>query len=95
MGRMTATSRGYATRSCKLKPTSLRIQQMGINRRIVDDLLYVRFVTFSVFRRRKLLNHDHAKRMLLGWFNEVLNQYQATCDPMGRMTATSVATPPR
>ena len=52
---------------------------MGINRRIVDDQLYVHFVTFSVFRRRKLLNHDHAKRILLGWFNEVLNQYQATC----------------
>ena len=34
---------------------------MGIDRRIVDDQLYVRFVTFSVF---------------------------ATCDPMGRMTAT-------
>lgn len=47
--------------------------------RVVDDLLYVHLITFSVFHRRQLLNHDHAKRILLGWFNEVLEQYEATC----------------
>lgn len=52
---------------------------MGSKRRIVDDKLYVHFVTFSVYRKRKLLDHDHAKRIFLGWFNEVLDQYEATC----------------
>lgn len=52
---------------------------MANKRRVIDDQLYVHFVTFSVFRRRKLLNHDHAKRILLGWLNDVLDQYQARC----------------
>lgn len=48
-------------------------------RHIVDDQLYVHFITFSVFHRRKLLNHDHAKRILLGRLNEILDQYRTTC----------------
>ena len=52
---------------------------MSNTRRVIDDQLYVHFVTFSVFRRRKLVNHDHAKRILLGWLNEVLDHYQARC----------------
>ena len=55
------------------------ICRMGIKRRIVDDQLYVHFVTFSVDRRRRLLDHDHAKRILLGWLNEVLEHFQAIC----------------
>lgn len=51
---------------------------MGSHRRIIDDQLHVHFVTFSVYRRRKLLDQDQAKRILLGWLNEVLVQYQAT-----------------
>ncbi len=50
---------------------------LGNNRRAIDDQLFVHFVTFSIFRRRRLLNHDHAKRILLGWLNVVLEQDQA------------------
>ena len=56
---------------------SPKISFMGKNRQIIDADLYVHFITFSVYRRRKLLDHDHAKRILLGWFNEVLEQFQA------------------
>ncbi|MFN0198835.1 MAG: transposase, partial [Planctomycetaceae bacterium] len=52
---------------------------MGTKRRIVDDQLYVHFITFSVYRRRRLLDHEQSKRIVLGWLNEVLNQYQAIC----------------
>jgi putative transposase len=52
---------------------------MKARRRIVDDQLYVHFITFSVYRRRRLLDHDQAKRILLGYFNEVLEQYQSKC----------------
>jgi len=48
-------------------------------RRIIDDLLYAHFVTFSVFRRRRLLDHDHPKRILLGVLNEELQQHQGSC----------------
>ena len=34
-------------------------------RQQMHDQLYVHFVTFSVFRRRTLLNHEHAKLILL------------------------------
>jgi putative transposase len=50
---------------------------MNIRRRVIDDQLY--FITFSVYRRRKLLDHEQPKRILLGWFHEVLDQYQASC----------------
>jgi len=43
----------------------------------MHDQLYVHFVTFSVFRRRTLLNHEHAKLILLRWLNEVLDRWQA------------------
>ena len=46
-------------------------------RQQMHDQLYVHFVTFSVFRRRTLLNHEHAKLILLRWLNEVLDRWQA------------------
>ena len=45
---------------------------MHSKRRIVDDALYAHFVTFSVFRRRRLLDHDHPKRIVLGVLNALL-----------------------
>jgi len=39
---------------------------MSARRQIIDDLLYAHFITFSVFQRRRLLDHDHPKRILLG-----------------------------
>lgn len=48
-------------------------------RRIIDEQLYAHYVTFSVFRRRRLLDHDHPKRVLLGVLNEELQRHQASC----------------
>jgi putative transposase len=52
---------------------------MSARRRIVDDALYCHFVTFRVDRNRKLLDHDHPKRILLGVFHEVLVEWDARC----------------
>jgi len=48
-------------------------------RQIIDDQLYAHFITFSVYRRRRLLDHDHPKRIVLGVLNEELQQYEARC----------------
>ncbi len=52
---------------------------MQERRRIIDDQLYAHFLTFSVFRRRRLLDHDQPKRILLGVFNQELKQQKANC----------------
>jgi len=52
---------------------------MSTHRRVVDDALYVHFVTFSVDRRRKLLDHDHPKRITLGVLNTVMTNFTAKC----------------
>ncbi len=52
---------------------------MTDNRRQFDDRLYAHFVTFSVNRRRRLLDHDHPKRILLGVLNDELNAFEARC----------------
>ncbi|NLE39204.1 MAG: hypothetical protein GX621_14370 [Pirellulaceae bacterium] len=52
---------------------------MHAKRQIVDDQLYAHFVTFSVYRRRRLLDHDHPKRILLGVLNAELDEYEARC----------------
>jgi putative transposase len=51
---------------------------MQVRRRIVDDRLYAHFLTFSVFRRRRLLDHDQPKRVLLGVLDDELQQHQAS-----------------
>ncbi len=48
-------------------------------RRIIDDTLYAHFVTFSVFRRRRLLDHDTPKRIVLGVLNELLEEMDSRC----------------
>ena len=52
---------------------------MTESRRIVDDQLYCHFITFSVYRRRRLLDHDHPKRIVLGVLNFVLAKHLAKC----------------
>jgi putative transposase len=49
------------------------------NRRIYDDALYAHFLTFSCDRRRRLLDHDHPKRVVLGVLAEQLAHQSATC----------------
>lgn len=48
-------------------------------RQIIDDKLYAHFVTFSCFKRRRLLDHDHTKRVVLGVLNESLERQSAKC----------------
>jgi len=52
---------------------------MADQRRTFDQELYVHFLTFSVYRRRKLLDHDHPKRILLGVLNGLLESFPAHC----------------
>jgi putative transposase len=52
---------------------------MSDNRQIADDKLYAHFVTFSTYKRRRLLDHDHPKRIVLGVLNYVLKKHQARC----------------
>ena len=48
-------------------------------RRIIDSALYAHFVTFSVADRRKLLDHEHAKRIVLGVLDAVRQEMSARC----------------
>ena len=48
-------------------------------RKIYDDELYAHFVTFSCYRRRRLLDHDQAKRVVLGVLNSQLASRIASC----------------
>ena len=48
-------------------------------RRIHDDELHAHFITFSCYRRRRLLDHDGGKRILLGVLNSQLDRRDATC----------------
>ena len=52
---------------------------MAARRLILDDHLYAQFVTFAVHRRRRLLDHDHPKRIVLGVLNEQLKSFAARC----------------
>ncbi len=52
---------------------------MSNRHRIIDDRLYAHFVTFSVYRRRRLLDLDHPKKIVLGVLNEELRQREALC----------------
>jgi len=63
----------------QIPSTTFQNQSMGSQRRVIDDQLYVHFVTFSVDRRRRLLDHDHPKRILLGVLNKLLVRMKATC----------------
>ena len=52
---------------------------MHAKRRVVDDALYAHFVTFSVFRRRRFLDHDHPRRIVLGVLNALLVETSSRC----------------
>jgi len=48
-------------------------------REIPADERYVHFITFSVYRRRRLLNLDVPKKIVLGNLNIQLHQFKARC----------------
>jgi len=52
---------------------------MSDRRRRFDDQRYVHYVTFSVYRRRRLLDLDQPKRMVLGVLNHQLQALAARC----------------
>jgi putative transposase len=58
--------------------TTRKIPSMGI-RTIHDDAPHAHFITFSCYRRRRLLDHDRAKRVVLGVLNSQLECRQAAC----------------
>ncbi len=49
------------------------------SRRIYDQELFTHFITFSCYHRRRLLELDHPKRIVLGVLNEQLEKQSATC----------------
>ena len=52
---------------------------MSDNRRRFTDQRYIHFVTFSVFKSRKLLTLDQPKRIVLGILNHQLETIPAKC----------------
>lgn len=52
---------------------------MTSRRKIIDDKLYVHFVTFSVNKKRRLFELDHPKRIFLGILNDELKSFTAKC----------------
>jgi putative transposase len=52
---------------------------MSDRRRIIDDELFAHFITFSSYRRRRLLDLDEPKRFVLGVLNYVLEKHAARC----------------
>jgi putative transposase len=52
---------------------------MSDQRRRFDDQRYVHFITFSVYRKRRLLDLDRPKRIVLGVLNHLLDAMSAQC----------------
>ncbi len=52
---------------------------MSDRRRQFHDQRYVHFVTFSVYRRRRLLELDQPNRIVLGVLNHQLDAFAAQC----------------
>ena len=64
-------------------PGNLGYPEMGIamsdRRRIFEEKSYAHFITFSCHQRRRLLDEDHPKRLLLGELNGQLKRQSAKC----------------
>jgi putative transposase len=52
---------------------------MGDQRRNYADQRYIFFVTFSVYKRRRLLDLDHPNRIVLGVLNHLLEAMAGKC----------------
>lgn len=52
---------------------------MRDQRRHFADQCYVFFVTFSVYRPRRLLDLEHPKRIVLGVLNHLLDSLDSKC----------------
>ena len=69
---------GGARGDLTARGTLVMLLYMG-TRGIYDDELDAHFVTFSCYRRRRLLNHDGAKRVVLGVLNSQWAGRKASC----------------
>ncbi len=49
------------------------------NRRVYDEEKHIHFVTFSCYKRRKYLQPDQAKRIVIGHLGSRLNQEEGLC----------------
>jgi putative transposase len=49
------------------------------SQRIYDDELYAHFVTFSCYKRRRLLDHDRAKKIVIGTLESQRRLASARC----------------
>jgi putative transposase len=52
---------------------------MSDERRQFTDQRYIHFITFSVFKKRKLLDFDQPKRIMLGVLNHQLKSLSSKC----------------
>jgi hypothetical protein len=50
-----------------------------VNRRIYDDDRHAQFITFTCYKRRKLLETDPAKRIVIGTLGAQLATHRGMC----------------
>ena len=50
-----------------------------VKRQIYDDELHAHFVTFSCYRRRRLLDHPITKQIVMGILTEELKKHEGVC----------------
>lgn len=50
-----------------------------VKRRVYQDELHIHFVTFSCYKRRQHLQHDVAKRVVIGELGSQLSKYDGSC----------------
>ena len=50
-----------------------------VERRVYDDEKHIHFVTFSCYKRRKHLQHDQAKRIVVGELGCRLAKHRGLC----------------
>ncbi|MFT4559812.1 MAG: hypothetical protein ACI93T_003694 [Porticoccaceae bacterium] len=64
---------------CKPARQSHQEQINVVKRRVYDDEKHIHFVTCSCYRRRKYLEVDHAKRIVIGQLGSKLANPDARC----------------
>ena len=50
-----------------------------VKRRVYDDQKHIHYVTFSCYKRRNLLQHDRAKRIVIGHLGSRLAKHDGLC----------------
>ena len=50
-----------------------------VKRRVYDDQKHIHFVTFSCYKRRKFLQPDRAKRIVIGYLSSRLAKHDGLC----------------